>query len=117
MVHAKRDEVFTVGDHSFDAAEVCSSGKFRGNTWNGPPRAHLRGKFERWASHLERGVAVRGDGTRRLVNITVQTDGGFQNAYVFAEHDATSAKLWAGIAARRGRMPAAPEAPGTGWAT
>jgi hypothetical protein len=35
----------------------------------------------------------------------VQTEGGFQNAFIFAEHDVPTAPLWDGLA-RRGRMPA-----------
>ena len=33
----------------------------------------IRGKFERWARNLERGAKLRGDGVRRLENITVET--------------------------------------------
>ena len=105
LVHSKRDEVFVVGDHAFDSKEVCSNGRFKGNVWKGPPRHLIRGKFERWARNLERGAKLRGDGVRKLENITVQTEGGFQNAFIFAEHDVPTAPLWDGLA-RRGRMPA-----------
>jgi hypothetical protein len=105
LVHSKRDEVFVVGDHSFDSKEVCSNGRFKGNVWKGPPRHLIRGKFERWARNLEQGAKLRGDGVRRLENITVQTEGGFQNAFIFAEHEQATAPLWDGLA-RRGRMPA-----------
>ena len=105
LVHSKRDEVFVVGDHSFDSKEVCSNGRFKGNVWKGPPRHLIRGKFERWARNLEQGAKLRGDGVRKLENITVQTEGGFQNAFIFAEHEQATAPLWDGLA-RRGRMPA-----------
>lgn len=42
MVHANRGEVFEVGGHAFDAADVCSSGSFNRKEWNGPPRWHLQ---------------------------------------------------------------------------
>ena len=54
---------------------------------------------------MERGAKLRGDGVRKLENITVQTEGGFQNAFIFAEHETATASLWDGLA-RRGRMPA-----------
>ena len=101
MVHAKRDEIFTVGEHSFDSKEVCSSGRFRGDKWIGPPRYMMKGKFDRWAKNLCLGCAVRGDGAKNLEYIGVQTAGGYQNAYVFAEHESTTAPLWDGIKARR----------------
>ena len=49
------------------------TGRFKGNVWKGPPRHLIRGKFERWARNLERGAKLRGDGVRRLENITVET--------------------------------------------
>jgi len=73
LVHSKRDEVFVVGDHAFSSKEVCSNGRFKGNVWKGPPRHLIRGKFERWARNLERGAKLRGDGVRKLENITVET--------------------------------------------
>ncbi len=38
LVHSKRDEVFVVGDHSFDSKEVCSNGTRRCIEVNGGPR-------------------------------------------------------------------------------
>ena len=105
MLHAVRNETFVVGGHAFDAADVASHGKFRGGDWIGPPRRAIQPKFERWAAHLEAGALVRAGGRKSLERSEVQTKGGFQNLYIFAEHDRPSAKLWDGLRAR-GRMPA-----------
>ena len=43
MLHAKRDETFHVGTHSFRATDVASN--FRNYEWTGPPRADLLPKF------------------------------------------------------------------------
>ena len=104
MIHANRNETFTVGDHAFDAADVCSHGRFRGSNWIGPPRHTMQPKFERWARHLERGARVRGGGRKGLEESAVQTKGGYQNSFIFAEHDRATRPLWDGIRAR-GRMP------------
>mmetsp|Transcript_24548 Transcript_24548/g.73679 ORF Transcript_24548/g.73679 Transcript_24548/m.73679 type:complete len:380 (-) Transcript_24548:16-1155(-) len=102
IIHANRGESFSVGGHSFDAAEVCSAGKFKGNKWIGPPRHALRPKFDRWAGHLLQGVNVREGGAKSLEHSLIQTDGGYQNSFVFAEHGAaTTERLWTGIKARR----------------
>ena len=105
MLHAVRNETFVVGGHAFDAADVASHGKFRGGDWIGPPRRAIQPKFERWAAHLEAGALVRAGGRKSLERSEVQTKGGFQNLYIFAEHDRPSARLWDGLRAR-GRMPA-----------
>ena len=64
----------------------------------------MKPKFDRWAQNLAAGCAVRGAGARTLEHISVQEKGGYQNAYVFAEHEDPTGPLWAGIRARR--MPA-----------
>ena len=103
-IHAQRGDVFEVGGHAFDATDVASRGKFRGDEWIGPARSTLKPKFESWASHLYAGAAAD---TKRLETATVQTAGGFQNLYVYAERGPPTTALWAGIRARRpGRMPA-----------
>jgi len=56
MVHAQRGDVFSIGPHTFDASEVCASGKFRKNAWYGPPRWHLEQRFHTWAHHLFTGI-------------------------------------------------------------
>jgi hypothetical protein len=57
MIHAKRFELFRVGNHCFEASEVCIHGKWKKKKWeNGPPRSHLRPKFQKWSGHLYRGI-------------------------------------------------------------
>jgi hypothetical protein len=59
MVHAQRGDIFSIGpSHTFDASEVCASGKFRKSTWYGPPRWHLEQRFHTWAHHLFTGIDV-----------------------------------------------------------
>jgi len=57
MIHAKRKEIFRIGTHTFDASEVCVHGKWKKNKWEkGPPRSHLRPKFQKWSEHLYKGI-------------------------------------------------------------
>lgn len=57
MVHAKRHEIFHLGDHSFPAHEVCIHGKWKKNTWTGgPPRNHIEQRFQCWSNHLYCGI-------------------------------------------------------------
>ena len=100
LVHSKRDEVFVVGDHSFDSKEVCSNGRFKGNVWKGPPRHLIRGKFESVGAEPRAGGEVEGDGVRKLENITVQTEGGFSVERVHLRRARTSRRRRSGISAR-----------------
>jgi hypothetical protein len=70
--------------HRIPTAEVCAPGKWKNNKWIGPPRAHLRRKFELWTDHLCRAVDVSAE-EKSLESIKIQEDGGHQNAFVFAE--------------------------------
>mmetsp|Transcript_15372 Transcript_15372/g.17220 ORF Transcript_15372/g.17220 Transcript_15372/m.17220 type:complete len:288 (+) Transcript_15372:175-1038(+) len=57
MVHAKRKEIFVVGQHySFPAIDVCHHGKWKNNNWIGPARSHLQPKFMKWSYHLFHGI-------------------------------------------------------------
>ena len=57
MVHAKRKEMFKLGDHTFDSVEVCTHGKWKKNKWvGGPPRSHLKERFQKWSHHLYCGI-------------------------------------------------------------
>ena len=57
MVHAKRHEIFQLGNHSFDSKLVCMRGKWKGNKWvNGPPRSHLQSQFQTWSENLYLGI-------------------------------------------------------------
>ena len=110
MLHAERDEVFTLGAHSFDSREVCARGSFRGTKWNGPPRKSLEPKFEQWTRHLLAGIEAgeMDDGRKALETSTVQVQGGFQNTFLFGERGLATPALWNGLVTRRraaARMP------------
>ena len=86
MVHAKRDEIFQIGNHSFDSSEVCASGRFKsGGVWDGPPRADLVPRFERWSGHLLAGMEPSSTGRKGSHFSRVQVKGGYQNTFLFAE--------------------------------
>mmetsp|Transcript_16481 Transcript_16481/g.34695 ORF Transcript_16481/g.34695 Transcript_16481/m.34695 type:complete len:400 (+) Transcript_16481:42-1241(+) len=117
MVYAKRGDVFRIGNHEFDAKEVCSNGSFNKKRWDGPPRWHLQPKFDLWAENLFRGIDVgmesdvskedaktqhngrrvvvaSENGTKAKDEITIQVDGGFQNTYIFAERRPITSGIW-----------------------
>ena len=111
MVHANRGDIFHIGQHSFDAKEVCSNGSFNRKSWSGPPRWHLQPKFDVWADNLFKGIDVGNDNTtiptdgnrvmvsstnasKSKVEIIIQVDGGFQNTYMFAERRPLTAAIW-----------------------
>ena len=111
MVHAKRHELFKVGTHCFEASEVCVHGKWNKDKWeNGPPRSHLKPKFQKWSDHLYKGIGYedsdanttfgddnKGDETVRKVHtkIVVQHGGGLQNDFLFAERmPVSSSNVW-----------------------
>lgn len=109
MVYANRGDVFRIGQHEFDAKDVCSNGQFNRKGWNGPPRWHLQPKFHFWADNLFKGINVGGssseqdgfrvvlssqDGIKVKDDITIQVDGGFQNTYMFAEREPVTPAIW-----------------------
>ena len=111
MVYANRGDVFRIGQHEFDAKDVCSNGQFNRKGWTGPPRWHLQPRFNCWADNLFKGINVGGsssdgesDGFRVLLSsqdgikvkddITIQVDGGFQNKYMFAEREPVTPAIW-----------------------
>jgi len=118
MIHAKRHEIFRVGNHCFEASEVCIHGKWKKNKWeNGPPRSHIKPRFQKWSSHLYQGIGygygedlgsqimegqtseptTSGDEKVRKAHakIVVQHSGGFQNDFLFAERmPVSSATFW-----------------------
>jgi hypothetical protein len=94
MIHAKRDEVFSFGNHhSFDSKLVCVHGKWNKDKWRGPLRAKLEAYFEVWAKNLFLGID---DSTARkgLVHVEVQHGGGFQNSFIFAERLPATNSVW-----------------------
>ena len=85
MIHAKRDEVFQIGNHKFDASEVCVHGKWKKNKWEkGPPRSHLEPKFKRWSKHLYRGIDDDHNNTNNIGN-----DNGDRMPYTSQDKDST----------------------------
>lgn len=100
MVFANRGEAFSIGGHTFAAQEVCASGRFKaGGVWDGPPRADLVPRFERWTRHLALGVeetAAATGGRSAIHHARVQVKGGYQNSFIFAERGPRrTATLWA----------------------
>jgi len=118
MVYANRGDVFRIGQHEFDAKDVCSNGQFSRGNWNGPPRYHLQPRFDSWAENLFLGIDVGGgsssndddesiennngyrvlvsshDGIKVKDDIAIQVDGGFQNTYIFAEREPVTPAIW-----------------------
>ena len=84
--HTYSHDSWTVGKHCIPTREVCARGKWKGNRWFGPPRSHLRGKFSAWTDHLFKGIDVSED-QKRLERIVIQSDGGHQNLFVFADRE------------------------------
>ncbi|KAK1746231.1 hypothetical protein QTG54_002838, partial [Skeletonema marinoi] len=60
MVYANRGDVFRIGQHEFDAKDVCSNGQYNKGNWLGPPRWHLQPRFDYWADNLFKGIDVGG---------------------------------------------------------
>mmetsp|Transcript_34925 Transcript_34925/g.78367 ORF Transcript_34925/g.78367 Transcript_34925/m.78367 type:complete len:252 (-) Transcript_34925:4-759(-) len=89
MVHAKRNEIFHLGEHSFDSKEVCMAGKWKRNKWIGPPRSVTKTYFERWADNLFWGMDDT-DAQKSKRTIMVQTEGGYQNEFLYASRVKTS---------------------------
>eukprot|EP00522_Entomoneis_paludosa_P008795 CAMPEP_0172446910 /NCGR_PEP_ID=MMETSP1065-20121228/6356_1 /TAXON_ID=265537 /ORGANISM="Amphiprora paludosa, Strain CCMP125" /LENGTH=441 /DNA_ID=CAMNT_0013198099 /DNA_START=47 /DNA_END=1372 /DNA_ORIENTATION=- len=119
MVFVKRKEHFCIGQHEFDAALVCSGGRWKGNVWRGPPRHTLPPKFQAWAQHLFYGVDLGSinnsndtasndshpqetspekQGDKCHVEVMVQNDGGYQNAFILAERGASGTTTLAPLA-------------------
>lgn len=118
MVYANRGDVFRIGQHEFDARDVCSNGQFTKGSWDGPPRWHLQPRFDTWADHLFKGIDVGGssssstlaqdgsedngyrvsmsshDGVKVKDDIVIQVDGGYQNTYIFAEREPITPEIW-----------------------
>ncbi|CAK9075142.1 unnamed protein product [Durusdinium trenchii] len=56
MHYARQQVSWTLGSHTFAAAEVCCWGRYRQNRWTGPVKATLGPRFRCWAEHLHRGI-------------------------------------------------------------
>jgi hypothetical protein len=77
-------------------------GKWKKKEWEGSPRWHLEKKFDSWCYHLHQGMQAIGivRTCTRLVDIPVQTSGGFQNTFLFHEKEPVSSIMWDAIQAR-----------------
>ena len=93
MVHAKRDEIFQLGSHSFDSKLVCQGGKWRGNKWKGPSRQITKQYFERWSENLFLGINNE-DAVKVKKTVMVQHQGGYQNEFLFAERTPKTTSVW-----------------------
>jgi hypothetical protein len=100
---------FEIGCYRFPTIEVCSRGKWKAKTgknssenkWEGPARWKLRGKFDKWCFHLFEGlkhgmgdeVSLNSQGgmycmpvtSTKQFDVPLQTHGGFQNTFLYAE--------------------------------
>ena len=94
MLHERRQENFMIGQYAFPTKDVCSPGKWKNKQWDGPPRWHLEKKFNTWCHHLHQGMQDCSNVETRLVEIPVQTSGGFQNTFLFAEKQPKTISLW-----------------------
>ena len=84
-------EHFEVGSHKhkIPTKDVCSKGKWKRNKWVGPPRHHLKLKFEAWNDHLCRSIDDEdGNITKKLQEIRVQ-ERHFQNLFIFSDRERT----------------------------
>jgi hypothetical protein len=85
-------ETLKVGNYySFPGSDVCAAGKWSLKKWHGPPRWHLEDRFHKWSHHLFEGVDEPHKIKRRIM---VQTNGGYQNTFLFAEREPTTGLLW-----------------------
>mmetsp|Transcript_10175 Transcript_10175/g.18348 ORF Transcript_10175/g.18348 Transcript_10175/m.18348 type:complete len:387 (+) Transcript_10175:85-1245(+) len=93
MIHAKRDEIFHLGEHSFDSKLVCMAGKWKKKLWKGPHRTTTKAYFQRWADNLFLGMNDT-EASKIKKTIMVQHDGGHQNDFLFAERLPETAPVW-----------------------
>jgi hypothetical protein len=93
MVHAKRNEIFELGGHSFPAKEVCMAGKWKKGEWHGPPRTTTKQYFERWVQHLFLGIDGA-EAKKIKKTIMVQRFGGYQNEFLLAERLPETSSVW-----------------------
>jgi hypothetical protein len=88
---------FQIGKYAFPTKQVCASGKWSNKEWKGPPRWHLQDRFDTWCYHLQEGMKQPNDDDKirtRMVEIPVQTNGGYQNTFLFAEKEPTTPSMW-----------------------
>eukprot|EP00980_Cylindrotheca_fusiformis_P015251 scaffold4239_cov80-Cylindrotheca_fusiformis.AAC.8 len=114
ICYEKRQEYFEIlgntNKYKFLTKDVCASGKWKSKTkvqgrWKGPPRWHLESKFHKWCHHLYEGIQTMEDTTKCLkLTIPVQTKGGYQNTFLFAEKSSPySQAMWEDLSKRHHR--------------
>mmetsp|Transcript_24982 Transcript_24982/g.61507 ORF Transcript_24982/g.61507 Transcript_24982/m.61507 type:complete len:334 (+) Transcript_24982:152-1153(+) len=97
MAYEKQQTHFQAGKYSFPTKEVCAPGYWKKKEWEGPPRWHLEGKFDAWCRHLYEGmkhVSTDVGVVTKLLEAPVQTSGGFQNTFLFAQKEPTTDLMW-----------------------
>ncbi|CAK9075140.1 Uncharacterized protein SCF082_LOCUS36461 [Durusdinium trenchii] len=80
MHYARQQVSWTLGSHTFAAAEVCCWGRYRQNRWTGPVKATLGPRFRCWAEHLHRGIPW----TSKAISRVELVEGHYQDTYLFA---------------------------------
>ena len=60
------------------------AGKWKKNKWIGPPRSVTKNYFDRWADNLFWGIDET-DAEKSKRTIMVQTAGGYQNEFLYAQ--------------------------------
>lgn len=97
MSYEKEQTHFQAGKYAFPTKEVCAPGYWKNKEWEGPPRWHLQGKFDAWCRHLHEGMKYVSSDVgvvTKLVQAPVQTSGGFQNTFLFAQKEPTTDSMW-----------------------
>ncbi|CAE7568271.1 unnamed protein product [Symbiodinium pilosum] len=79
LQYAKSRTRWTLGTHTFAAAEVCAWGKYNKNVWNGPAKATLAPRFRMWASNLFRGLLAE---SKECLHVEL-VEGHYQDTYLF----------------------------------
>ncbi|CAJ1956853.1 unnamed protein product [Cylindrotheca closterium] len=98
MAYEKQQTHFQAGKYAFPTKEVCSPGYWKKKEWEGPPRWHLQGKFDAWCRHLHEAMKYVSDSdvgvVTKLLEAPVQTNGGFQNTFLFAQKEPMTDLMW-----------------------
>jgi hypothetical protein len=98
MLYQHRQEEFTIGSrYSFPTKDVCAAGKWSHKEWVGPPRWHLQDRFQNWCYHLHEGMNDGDHIQTKLMQVQVQSQGGYQNTFLLAEKQPITNAMWEGI--------------------
>ncbi|CAE7860932.1 unnamed protein product, partial [Symbiodinium microadriaticum] len=86
LQYAKSQTRWTLGTHTFAAAEVCARGKYNKNVWNGPAKATLAPRFRMWSSNLFRGLLAE---RKECLHVELVA-GHYQDTYLFGRRQFSS---------------------------